>query len=434
MSKKRLLWLLLLALAISGVIITYMLNRNQESQEDDTILNEIRQELCGINIDSMKVDSGVVRRGETLSTILGQHNLTSSQIHELTEASKGVFDVRGIKIGQPYMILTPLNDSTGGPSHFIYGVDKINFIIFNRAENVRVDKFQKAVTVTRKNAIANIKGSFWQTVVDMGLGYEFVMKVSNIYQWTVDFYGIAEGDSFNIIYDEQSVDGEVVGIGDIYGAWFDHLGKRYYAIHYHDHKHNGYWDETGASLKKAFLKAPLRYSRISSTYTNARFHPVLKIYRAHHGVDYAAPTGTPVEAVADGVITMRGYSGGGGNTIKIKHSMQGGKYSTCYMHLSRYASGISVGTKVRQGDVIGYVGSTGLSTGPHLDYRVYINGKPTNPLKLNQEKGEPLVGAELDLFVPIRDSVKNELERQHALYLKNIEFEQDTLLYGLQRR
>lgn len=434
MNKKKLLWLFLLALVISGVIVAYMLNKNQASQEDDTILEEIRQELFGINIDSMKIDSGVVRRGETLSTILGQHNLSSSQIHELTEASKGVFDVRGIKVGQPYMILTPLNDSTGGPSHFIYGVDKVNFIVFNRAENVRVDKFQKAVTVTPKSAIAEIKGSFWQTVVDMGLGYEFVMKVSNIYQWTVDFYGIGAGDSFNIIYDEQSVDGEVVGIGDIYGAWFDHLGKRYYAIHYHDHKHNGYWDETGASLKKAFLKAPLRYSRISSTYTNARFHPVLKIYRAHHGVDYAAPSGTPVEAVADGVITQRGYSGGGGNTVKIKHSMQGGKYVTSYMHLSRYASGISVGSKVRQGDIIGYVGSTGLSTGPHLDYRVYINGKPTNPLKLNQEKGEPLVGAELELFTPIRDSVKNELERQHALYVKNIEFEQDTLLYGLQRR
>ncbi|MEG2492790.1 MAG: peptidoglycan DD-metalloendopeptidase family protein, partial [Rikenellaceae bacterium] len=370
MSKKKLLWLLLLALTISGIIVGIMLSSNEKTEEEDIILNDIRKELCGINIDSMKVDSGVVRRGETLSTILEQYNLSRSEIYELTKASKGVFDVKDLKVGQPYMILTPLRDSTGGPSHFIYGVDKINFIIFNRQANISVDKYQKAVTVTRKNAIGEIKGSFWNTVVGMGLGYEFVMKVSNIYQWTVDFYGIGAGDGFNIIYDEQSVDGEVVGIGDIYGAWFDHNGKRYYAIHYHDAKHNGFWDETGASLKKAFLKAPLRYSRISSTYTNSRFHPVLRIYRPHHGVDYAAPTGTPVEAVADGVITYRAYSGGGGNTLKIRHSMQGGKYVTGYMHLSRFASGITVGRKVRQGDVIVFVGSTGHATGPHLDYRI----------------------------------------------------------------
>ena len=219
--------------------------------------------------------------------------------------------------------------------------------------------------------------------------------------------GIQAGDSFAVIYDEKYVDGQSVGIGRIWGAEFNHSGKQYYAIPYAQEEGKlRYWEANGESLRKQMLKAPLKYTRISSKFSRSRLHPVHKVYRPHLGVDYAAPSGTPVHSVADGTVIFAGWGGGGGNTIKIKHP---GNLQTGYLHLKSFAKGIKKGSKVSQGQLIGYVGSTGTSTGPHLDYRIWKNGTPIDPLKVPQEPAEPIAEAHKARFEVVRDRVIAEL-------------------------
>ena len=233
------------------------------------------------------------------------------------------------------------------------------------------------------------------------------MEMEDIYQWTVDFFGIQKGDSFTVIYDEKLIDTIPVGIGRVWGAKFTHAGKDIYAIPFKQDGKIKYWEYDGASLRKQMLKAPLKFTRISSKFSYSRLHPVHRIYRPHLGVDYAAPKGTPVHAVADGVVTFKGWNGGGGNTLKIKHA---GNIVTGYLHLSRFAKGINQGSRVSQGQLIGYVGSTGTSTGPHLDYRVWKGGKAINPLTVPQEPSEPVKKENMAEFEFVRDRIIAELE------------------------
>jgi murein DD-endopeptidase MepM/ murein hydrolase activator NlpD len=214
------------------------------------------------------------------------------------------------------------------------------------------------------------------------------IELSEIFAWSIDFFGIQRGDQYKVIYQESFVDSQSIGITKVMGAWFYHNDTDFWAIPFTQGGERSFFDEKGNSLRKAFLKAPLRYSRISSGFSHSRMHPILKIRRPHHGVDYAAPAGTPVQTVGDGVITAVGYQrNGGGNYVKIKHNSV---YSTTYMHLSRFGKGIRQGVYVKQGDVIGYVGSTGLASGPHLDFRFYRNGSAVNPLRVEAPPVEPV--------------------------------------------
>jgi murein DD-endopeptidase MepM/ murein hydrolase activator NlpD len=214
------------------------------------------------------------------------------------------------------------------------------------------------------------------------------IELSEIFAWSIDFFGIQQGDRYKVIYQESFVDSQSIGITRIMGAWFYHNETDFWAIPFVQGGERSFFDEKGNSLRKAFLKAPLRYSRISSGFSHSRLHPILKIRRPHHGVDYAAPAGTPVLTVGDGVVTAVGYQrNGGGNYVKIKHNSV---YSTTYMHLSRFGKGIRQGVYVKQGDIIGYVGSTGLSSGPHLDFRFYRNGSAVNPLRVEAPPVEPV--------------------------------------------
>ena len=252
-----------------------------------------------------------------------------------------------------------------------------------------------------------INSSLWGAIMEQELPYALAAELEEIYQWTVDFFGIQKGDSFTVIYDERFIDDSVsVGIGRIWGAKFVQSGKEFYAIPYRQGGKIQYWEADGGSLRKQMLKAPLKYSRISSRFTYARKHPIYKVYRPHTGVDYAAPKGTPVHAVADGVVIFKGWGGGGGNTLKIKHP---GNLQTGYLHLSGYAKGISKGTRVSQGQLIGYVGSTGASTGPHLDYRVWKNGTPIDPLKIPSEPAEPISKENRAGFEFVRNRIMAEL-------------------------
>ena len=277
-------------------------------------------------------------------------------------------------------------------------------------------------SLQQRYATVTIESSLWNDLQKAGVSPLLALKISDIYAWAIDFFSLQKGDSFTALYDELLFEGETVDIGNIWYAEFNHAGKTYYAVNYKDgEKSSLYWNEKGESLRKAFLKAPLNFFRITSRFTYSRRHPVLKIVRPHTGVDYAAPKGTPVMTIGDGVVIFKGWSGGGGNTIKIRHNSI---YTTSYMHLSGYAKGLAKGSRVKQGEVIGYVGSTGLSTGPHLDFRVYKNGTPIDPLKMESPSVEPISKENMENFSATMQSYRFRLDSlrtsQHVESLLNV--------------
>ena len=268
--------------------------------------------------------------------------------------------------------------------------------------------YNKPVTLKRRYVEGSISSSLWNVIADQGADPLLAIRISDVYAWQIDFFDVKEGDSFQVIYNEAYIDDTTaLGIASIEGAIFTHQGKTYQAFPFTQDSVHQFFDAEGNSLRKAFLKAPLDYYRITSRFTNARFHPILKRYRAHHGVDYAAPTGTPVKTIGDGTVIFKGWTNGGGNTVKIKHNSV---YTTSYMHLSRYAKGLQVGKHVSQGDEIAYVGSTGLSTGPHLDFRVYKNGEAINPLDMEAPPSEPIRPELRDSFEVVKQQILMELD------------------------
>jgi len=263
----------------------------------------------------------------------------------------------------------------------------------------------KDVDTVRQFFTGKIETSLWNAFISGGANPSAAFELSEIFAWTIDFFWLQKEDSFSMVYDEYFIEGIPYGIGSIYGAFFRHAGRDFLAIPFEQNGKNDFYDEKGNSLRKAFLKAPLRYSRISSRYSNSRLHPILKVHRPHHGVDYSAPVGTPVMSVGDGVVTKAGYDGAAGNMVRIRHNST---YSTAYLHLNKFGKGIRHGVHVRQGDLIGYVGSTGLSTGPHLDFRFYKNGHPVNPLKVEAPPVEPVTDENREEF-ELRKKEVNEI-------------------------
>lgn len=348
----------------------------------------------GIGSDSVRAESNTVLYGATLASILNPYSVTATDIHNMVENSKTIFDVRSMKKGGIYTLL--FDKKTDKLRHFIYDINPIEYIIYTFDTTITAQKVKREVVSHRKTLFLTVTSSLWESIVTAGGSAAMVASIDDIFQWTIDFYGIMPGDSFSILFDENYVEGKSIGIGEIIAiSYIPTNGSRKYALRYERDGRASYWDEEGMSLKRAFLKAPLRYSRISSKFTYRRLHPISKIYKAHTGVDYAAPIGTPVQSIADGVVTHKFYNAGGGNTLKIKHNVQNGTYQSGYLHLSKYAAGVNIGSRVSQGQIIAYVGSTGGSTGPHLDFRIWKKGIPIDPLKLNYENGEPLAGVEL---------------------------------------
>ena len=387
------------------------------TETGENSIEEVAKEpvlLYGIDIEGYTIEHDTVRMGETVGGILGRRGISAVMVDRLNKSSKEVFPLRKIRADNAYTTFTRHSvDSLGEHDeldYIVYHKNAIDYVVFGFVgDSVSVSLGSRPVELVRKRCEASITSSLWGTIMEKDLPYALAAEFEDIYQWTVDFFGIQAGDSFKVVYDEKIVDGESVGIGRIWGAEFDHGGKQYFAIPYAQEAGKlRYWEANGESLRKQFLKAPLKYTRISSKFSKSRLHPVHKVYRPHHGVDYAAPAGTPVHSVADGTVTFAGWDrGGGGNTLKIKHA---GTLETGYLHLKSFAKGIKVGSRVSQGQLIGYVGSTGASTGPHLDYRIKKNGTPIDPLKMPQEPAEPIAEAHKAKFEAIRDRVVAELE------------------------
>lgn len=397
-----LLFVLAAAIAITVFFITKPAGLSEgiliRESPDSLQKEKIIMKEYGLPVDSFFTVSGTVKRDQTLSVILNGFGVDGRTIHNLATASKDVFDLRKIRRGKPYKLFCS-RDSLHAVQYFIYEHTPVDYVLFSLLDSIYVSRQEKEIIVRTKQASGVIKSSLWNTMLDKNLDPMLAFELSEIYAWTIDFFGLQAGDRFSIDFDEHYVDSTYIGLGQIHGAYFHHANHEFYAIPFIQDGVESFFDQEGNSLRKAFLKGPLRYSRISSRYSHSRLHPILKIRRPHLGVDYAAPIGTPVLAIGDGRVIKTGYSKGNGNMIKIRHNSV---YSTAYLHLNRYGKGVKTGAYVKQGDVIGYVGSTGLSTGPHLDFRFYKNGYAVDPLKVKAPPVEPVKEENLMAYDSIR--------------------------------
>lgn len=363
--------------------------------------------LFNLPVDSFVVVSGKVKAGLNLSEILSKQGVEMTKIDEISKKSVLTFDVRKMKVNNPFYFFKNKND-TSKIEYFIYEINKVDYVVYHFTDSLRIYKEKKPIVTMIKSASGVITSSLWNAMEAQALDRDLIMNLSEIYAWSIDFFGIQKGDKFKIIFEEDFVYGKSIGTGRIFAAQFVHANEDFYAFSFTQNNEESYFDDKGKSLKKAFLKAPLKFNRISSQFSNARFHPVLKIYRPHHGVDYAAPTGTPVMSIGDGTIIAKAYqAGGGGNYLKIKHNSV---YTTSYMHLSKFGAGIANGVRIKQGQVIGYVGTTGLSSGPHLDFRVFLNGNPVNPLTIKSPPTEPVAQKYMKDYTVHRDSMMAKLQ------------------------
>lgn len=414
-KKKQIIFSSLLGIVLLVVIFMpkgdHMEPLDEVEVTDSVEVKEIVYKY-GIPVDDYEVDYGIVKPNQSLSTILEKHGVSIQNVNKLGVKAKDIFDVRKIRSGQAYAVFST-KDSIPVTAFFVYEEDPKSYVVFDLRGDYEVTKGQNPVEWKRNEVIGTVESSLWMAMRKYDADPQLAVVLSNIFGWTIDFFGLQKEDEFRVIYEQEYVDGKSLLNFNVLGASFRHADSTYYAIPFVQDGEILYYNEKGNSLEGAFLKAPLDFFRISSRFSNSRYHPVLKRYRAHHGVDYAAPTGTPVYAIGSGKVIAKGYQAkGGGNYLKVKHNSV---YTTTYMHLSRFAKGIKVGSAVKQKEVIGYVGATGLATGPHLDFRVFENGKPINPLTIKSQPKKPVSKENMPQFTMVRDSVCRMLESLSAI-------------------
>ncbi len=349
-----------------------------------------------------RVSKGTVRSGQSLSHLLSPQGVSSATLHHIATQHREVYDVRRMREGRPWWLFIHAEDSLA--RFFVYGIDQREYVVFelNGEQSSRRGRYP---TNTRRSFVeGEVNGSLYQTLEDAGHTTTLAYAMSNVYAWTIDFSRIQPGDHFRIMYERDWVGEEPVGLPRIVASEFVHRGRNFPAFAFDQGDGLDYFDETGASLRKAFLKAPVEFSRISSRFNKRRFHPVLKKVKAHLGTDYAAPHGTEIVAVGDGIVTQASYTKGNGKYVKIRHN---DTYTTQYLHMSRRK--VKEGQAVRQGDVIGYVGSTGLATGPHVCFRFWKNGTQVDHLKEDFPPSTPIRTESEQAFKAACSKLLNEM-------------------------
>ena len=352
----------------------------------------------GFALDTFQVTEGSIQPNEFLGSLLQEHGLSSVEIQELVQNAEGIFDIKSLRTGKPYTFLAKAGKEK--PDYFIYEPNVYVYYVFD-LNGKSVKRVERPVQKKWKTALGKIETSLWNAMTEQGLDYALAAKMEDALQWSVDFHHLQKGDRFQLLYEQEYINGRPVGIGQVYVAHYQTGDNEFYSIWYDENKElQGYYDLEGRPMNKGFLKAPVKFSRISSRFNPSRLHPILKRRRPHLGTDYAAPYGTPIMAVGNGVVVEARYSRGGGNMIKIKHNET---YSTRYLHMQKFASGIRAGTTVKQGQIIGYVGSTGLATGPHVHFEFLKNGHAVDHTKLSFPPPDPLPESELPKFFELRD-------------------------------
>ena len=397
-------------IAVLTVVAVFIIPAEETIEENivsETEEPEIQEPVAtryGMPEDDFIFTYDTIRHKETLASVMYRLGFTSNDIYCLTQCPDSIFNEKKIKPGQACALLSR-KDSTR--RYFVYETSPKSYVTFDIADGFRATRCEKPTSWRESEVAGRVNSSLWVAMEENGTSPQLAVLMSHIFGWSIDFFGIQKGDEFRLLYSQEYVEETPLNNYRIDAASFCASGNTVYAIPFTQGDEELFYNIDGNSLEGAFLKAPLDFYRISSKFTNSRYHPVLKRYRAHHGVDYAAPKGTPVYAIGSGKVIKNGYqANGGGNYVKIRHN---GTYTTSYMHLSKFAKGLKEGDYVKQKQVIGYVGSTGLSTGPHLDFRVYENGKPINPLTIKSQPKMPISEENRDSFAIIRDSLVNRL-------------------------
>lgn len=414
-SKK--FWLLSLfgILLIAGAVY-YLKVRDNAHQAAPLLLDNSKADSAGqlepelkfgLPVDSFTVIDETVQRNEFLSDILTEYGVDLTSIANLAQKSKPIFNVRDIRAGNDYTVFCT-KDSSQKAQYFVYQLNPVDYIVYDLRDSVRIYKGQREVVTRQRTVSGVINSSLYETLEKNSGDPALAIKLANVFAWTIDFYAIQAGDWFKVIYEERLVHDNPVEPGNIIAASFSHKGEIFQAYYFQpdSSKPGDYYDEKGHSLRRAFLKAPLKFSRISSRYTLHRFHPVQKRWKAHLGTDYAAPTGTPIYSTGNGVVIASQYTRFNGNYVKIRHNSV---YTTQYLHMSRRA--VKAGQHVRQGQLIGYVGMTGLATGPHVCYRFWKNGRQVDPLREKFPSAEPIVNSEKPAFDSLMVLEKSRLDK-----------------------
>ena len=392
---------------VMGTALLFMLtniNKDKKAVEKLEVIQEVVEPSYEYNIlvDSFNVTKGFVKRGQTMGEILYLNHIDHFEINKIVKKSKGIFDVRRVNTGKKYTVICA-SDSTKKAQYFIYEIDATNYVVFDLRGEIDVYKGKKPVTVKLKTASGIIKSSLWLTMEEQKLSPKLTAELSTIYAWTIDFFKIQKNDGFRVYYEDKYINGEYIGIGRLLAAEFTHKGQDFYSFYYKENENFGdYYDEQGKTLRKAFLMAPVDYKRISSRYSKRRKHPVTGRWKGHFGTDYAAEKGTPIWSTANGTIIAATYTKNNGNYVKVRHN---GTYTTQYLHMSKIKPGIRKGVFVKQGDIIGYVGSTGLATGPHVCYRFWKNDKQVDPFKQKLPPGDPIKKENRVAYMLAKDSL-----------------------------
>ena len=360
----------------------------------------------GINCEDLNLIKDTVQPHQNLSDILSEFNVPNDVIHTVALSSSAIFDVRKMQAGNRFCIIST-TDSNNKVRYFVYEINPVDYVVFKLEDPVTTSLEKKPVCIETKTVSESIESSLWETLTEKEIDPELAVKLSEIYAWTIDFHHLQKGDSFQAIFEKKFIKGKFIGLGRVKAARFYYKDRFYYAFYFDQDGHGSYFDEHGNSLQKTFLKSPIKFSRITSGYSKRRFHPILKKYKSHFGIDYAAKTGTPIMSTGDGVVVRIGYDSSNGRYVKIKHNRI---YATQYLHMSRIARGIKPWVKVKQGDIIGYVGSTGLATGPHLCYRFWKNGRQINPFKEDIPSVGPVNKDDLQNFNRKMAGLKQQLD------------------------
>ncbi|KAA3596695.1 MAG: hypothetical protein DWQ06_14895 [Calditrichaeota bacterium] len=400
-----------LALKTLIFIFFFSCGSKDESQIEKTVEAEIQEEIeTKIEIEKSlyeKIDTLKVKRNDTFGKIITRQGLDYSWVPKITTVAKEVFDIRRINVGRKFLFFWE-NDST--LSKIVYEINKISFLeIQTKNDSVIANLISKNIEVRQKILLGEIDYSLYNTIIDAGGNPLVANKLVDIFGWVIDFFTIQKGDKFKVIIEERYVDGKFVDFGKVLAAEITNWGESYKAFYFEeDDGVYGYFDEEGNSLRRLLLKSPLNFSRISSKYQKGRMHPVLKRRKDHLGTDYAAATGTPIWSTGDGKVIEKGYTRGNGNYVKIRHN---NIYTTGYLHMSKFARGMKKGKKVKQKEIIGYVGSTGLATGPHLCYRFYKHGRQIDPFKEKVPSTEPIPQKYKENYLKSVQKWEKELEK-----------------------
>ena len=389
---------------------------NNETKKGD-IADNVKKEVkapavvkeFGFTLNDYEVVRDTIKAGDSFGIILGSYGVDPAKIFQIVEKVRDTFNPRKIILGKPYVILKK-RDSAHTPKAFIYQNDLVNYTVVNLSDSIDAYTARKPLSIKKRDVSGVINSSLSETIADEGLNYLLAHEMNNIYQWSIDFFRLQKGDRFKLVYNERYIDDTIyAGIENIEAAVFYHEDKPYYAFNFKADSTSGsfdYYDEKARPLQSFFLKAPLNFSRISSRFSPRRYHPVQKRWKAHKGTDYAAPYGTPIWSTANGVVIASSYTAGNGNYVKVKHN---GTYTTQYLHMSKRA--VKRGQRVKQGDIIGYVGSTGLATGPHVCYRFWVNGRQEDPFRQNLPSAEPLDEKYVPAYFAAIEPLKKELKK-----------------------